>query len=112
MFLLQANQLNSFGQAGRMIETSHRGKVPARSAGPRLSQWEVMLLLKLVGKAMGPKTATSLHAIMEASGRGYELLTLDTFNILLQSWASTSAPYLTSAALEACVQILDRCLPT
>lgn len=81
------------------------------SAGFRLSQWEVMLLLKLVAKNMGPGTATSLHAFLEASGRGYELLTLDTFNILLQAWASTSAPELSSAAFEACVQILDRCSP-
>lgn len=39
----------------------------------------------------------------------FELLTLDTFNILLQAWASASAPDLSSAAFEACVQILDRC---
>ena len=68
-----------------------------------------MLLLKLVAKSMGPGTATSLHAFMEASGRGYDLLTLDTFNILLQAWASSSAPDENNVAFETCVQILDRC---
>lgn len=110
----EANQLSfcSSAEASRVIEKPYRGKVPAWSASFRLSQWEVMLLLKLVARSMGAATAQSLHAFMEASGRGYVLHTLDTFNILLQAWASTSAPDLTSAAFEACLQLLDRCLPT
>ncbi|KAK9821204.1 hypothetical protein WJX74_009857 [Apatococcus lobatus] len=104
-----AGEPSSQQEALRTVERPHRGAAQQLQLGnARLSQWEVMLLLKLVAKSMGAATATSLHAFMEASGRGYDLLTLDTFNILLQAWASSPAPDENTTAFASCVKILDR----
>ncbi len=94
----------------RILEVSYRGLEPQLAGGQtaRVSCWDIMLLLKLVAKTMGPTTAIFLHEFMQASGRNYDLLRLDTFNILLQACAYSGGTRLARTASEECLQLLNR----
>ena len=108
-YLSQIQKEAGTAESLRVLEKPNRGMAPQQpnASSARLSQWEIMLLLKLVARSVGPAAATSLHGFMHASGRSYDLLTLDTFNILLQAWAF-SLPTEASSSFDTSVNILDR----